>query len=48
MTNSQQPIQQEGETGVAKEDEGGIMMALERGLEEIKTKAGRSTSRRPT
>lgn len=37
MTNGQNPVEQEDEATVAKEDEGGLMTALEHGLEEIKT-----------
>ena len=37
MTNSQTPIGQEAETDVGKESEGGVITALEHGLEEIRT-----------
>ena len=37
MTNGQNPIEQEDETSLAKEDEGGLMTTLEHGLEEIAT-----------
>lgn len=37
MTNSQTPIGQEAETDLGKESEGGVITALEHGLEEIRT-----------
>jgi len=37
MTNVPQPIEQQNETAVTKEDENGLMTALEHGLEEIAT-----------